>query len=190
MRSPADRELAELSAPLERLAASTGSLQRTYTVYHMRSAGYDTDSDVPGETPLPRQARLPSTCCCAVTPPLPWLDACAAVKQPARHFEHADCVMLSVVDSTRNSANASCTQDDLLAALTGDRASDLDRKFAATPIIQKLLLADGAMNAHVYVHKCAAGDTLAAPAELLSSLELLYFDSVLHAYQCCARLQM
>jgi hypothetical protein len=125
-------------------------------------AGYDTDSDVPGETPLPRQARSRSTSCSAVTTPLLWPHACAAVEQPARgrcQLEHADCIVLSVVDSTINSAITSCTQDDLLAALTGDRASDLDRKFAATPIIQKLLLADGAMHAHVYVHKGAAGDT-------------------------------
>jgi hypothetical protein len=38
----------------------------------------------------------------------------------------------------------SCQQDDLLAALNGTRASELDHKLAATPIIQKLLLADGA----------------------------------------------
>jgi hypothetical protein len=44
----------------------------------------------------------------------------------------------------KNPRHTSCQQDDLLVALTSTRASELDRQLADTPIIQKLLLADGA----------------------------------------------
>ena len=110
----------------------------------MRSAGYDTNSNVPGLPPLPRQVRLCSSGCSAAT--IYQSGHMPVLQSAGWHTGHVSlslpffmCVELMV-----KSESISCAQDDLLAALTGDRASDLDRKLAATPIIQKLLLADGA----------------------------------------------
>lgn len=99
VRCPATRGAAELSAALEWLAASTGALQRTHVVHHMLLAGYDTDSDVAGEAPLPRQARLCHARCSAVTQPSLRLCAGFTVRQPARwscQLERADCPMCRV----------------------------------------------------------------------------------------------
>lgn len=95
-------------------------------------AGYPATPEVPGQKSLPRQVSL---CACFPEPAgVPFRQLCRA------HNKSTALLLLSPC-GIQSRTNVSA-QDDLLAVLTGSSASELDKKLAATPAIQKLLLTD------------------------------------------------